>query len=144
MEIRKKPIFTHYEKSSPLRKVSPAVKLAVCLVYMVFLTLVFDVRLLGLLAGVAVFSLTVGARLGPVQVLKGSLPFLFFGFGFFLGQYPFSRGRRIRRRDGSVFRFPEGKPGPSLVRFNHGLPGRHFRIVFPPVLLDHGSDGFRR
>jgi energy-coupling factor transporter transmembrane protein EcfT len=106
--------------------VNPAVKLAICLIYMVSLTLVFDLRLLCLWALIAIFTLIAGARLGPVQVLKGSLPFLFFGFGFLWANILFPAGGTFN--DGPVMSFGFLKVHPSQALF--GLTMAFRAVIF--------------
>ncbi|SIQ15160.1 energy-coupling factor transport system permease protein [Alkalispirochaeta americana] len=76
-------IFEHYQETSPLHHLNPAVKLLSSVVVMLFTSLIFDPLTL---TGIALFGLllTLGpGRIPPGLILRGLIPFFLFGIGFF-------------------------------------------------------------
>ncbi|WP_018527050.1 energy-coupling factor transporter transmembrane component T family protein [Alkalispirochaeta alkalica] len=76
-------LFEYYQERSPLHHLNPAVKLISSLVVMIFTSLIFDPFTL---AAITLFglALTLGpGRVPPTLVLRGLIPFLLFGAGFF-------------------------------------------------------------
>ncbi|MFW6388077.1 MAG: energy-coupling factor transporter transmembrane component T family protein [bacterium] len=81
--MRSPAVFEAYERNSPLSALNPTVKLAVSLGLMLVATAVFDLQsLIGIFALGLLVALLIGRVPIPV-ILRGLIPFLLFGIGYF-------------------------------------------------------------
>ncbi len=75
-------VFTQYEQDSWLARVNPLCKLSVSLAFMLFSTIVFDVRLLAVWSAGAFVGLWGLGKVSPRLIVRSTLPFFLLGLGF--------------------------------------------------------------
>lgn len=81
--MRQPAVFEAYERNSPLSGINPSVKLAVSLVIMLAATAVFDLLSLVALCSFGLLVAVAAGRVPPAVIVRGLIPFLLFGLGYF-------------------------------------------------------------
>ncbi len=76
-------VFTHFVTPSPLSQLNPSMKLIVAFGVMLLASVVFDFVTLGSLLGLGLGLILLAGRLPLRLVVRGLVPFMLFGLGFF-------------------------------------------------------------